>query len=51
VGKPEGKRGLGRPKRKWEYNITMDLQEVRWGGMEWINLTQDRDMWLALLWY
>ena len=49
VGKPEGKRPLGRPKRSWEDNIKMDLQEVGCGGMDWIELAQDRDRWRALL--
>ena len=44
VGKPEGKRPLGRPRRRWEDNIKMDLQEVGLGGMDWIELAQDRDM-------
>jgi hypothetical protein len=43
VGKPEGKRSLGRPRRRWEDNIRMDLQEVGCGGMDWIGLAQDRD--------
>ena len=43
VGKPEGKRPLGRPRRRWEDNIKMDLQEVGCGGMGWIELAQDRD--------
>jgi hypothetical protein len=43
VGKPEGKRPLGRPRRKWEDIIKMNLQEVGCGGIEWIDLTQDRD--------
>ena len=43
VGISEGKRPLGRPRRRWEYNIKMDLQEVGCGGMDWIELTQDRD--------
>jgi len=43
VGKHEGKRPLGRPRRKWEDNIKMDLQEVGCGGMDWIELAQDRD--------
>jgi hypothetical protein len=43
VGKPEGKRPLGRPRRWWEDNIKMDLQEVRCAGMDWIDLAQDRD--------
>jgi hypothetical protein len=49
VGKPEGKRPLGRPRRRWEDNIKMDLQEVGCGGMEWIELAQDRDIWRALV--
>jgi len=47
VGKPEGKRPLGRHRRRWEDNIEMDLQEVRCGDMDWIELIQDRDRWLA----
>jgi len=43
VGKPEGKRPLGRPKRRWEDNIRMDLQEVGFGDMDWIDLAQNRD--------
>jgi hypothetical protein len=42
VGKPEGKRPLGRPRRRWEDNIKMDLRKIRWGGMDWIDLAQDR---------
>jgi hypothetical protein len=49
VGKPEGKRPLGRPRRRWEDNIKMDLQEVRGGGMDWIELAQDMDRWRALV--
>jgi hypothetical protein len=45
VKKPEGKRKLGRPKRSWEEIIKMDLQEVRRGGMDWIDLAQDMDRW------
>jgi hypothetical protein len=43
VGRSEGKRRLGRPKRRWKDNITIDLQEMRWCGMEWIDLAEDRD--------
>jgi len=49
VGKPEGKRPLGRPRYRWEDNITMDLQEVGCWGMDWIRLPQDRDRWVALV--
>ena len=49
VGKPEGKRPLGRSKRRWEDNIKMDLREVRCGDMDWIDLAQDRDRWRALV--
>jgi len=49
VGKPEGKRPLGRPRHKWEDNIKMDLHEVGCGGMDWIELAQDRDRWRALV--
>jgi hypothetical protein len=48
VGKPEGKRPLGRPGRRWENN-KMDLQEVGCGGMDWIDLAKDRDKWWALV--
>jgi len=49
VGKTEGRRPLGRLRRKWEENITTDLQEVGCGGMDWIELAQDRDTWRALV--
>jgi len=49
VGKPEGKRPLGRHRRRWEDNIKMDLQEVGCGGMDWIELAQDKDRWRALV--
>jgi hypothetical protein len=49
VGKPEGKRPLGRSRRRWEDNIKMDLRETGWGGMDWIDLAQDRDQWRALV--
>jgi hypothetical protein len=45
VGKPEGKRALGSPSRRWDDNIKMDLREVGCGGMDWIELAQDRDRW------
>jgi len=49
MGKPEEKRPLGRPRRTWEDNIKMDLQEVGCGGMDWLDLVQDRDRWRALV--
>ena len=49
MGKPEGKRPLGRPRHTWEDNIKMDLQEVGCGGMDWIELAQDRDRWQPLV--
>jgi hypothetical protein len=49
VGKPEGKRPLGRPRHRWVNNIKMDLREIGWYGMDWIDLVQDRDQWRALV--
>ena len=49
VGNPEGQRPFGRPRRRWEDNIKMDLQEVGCGGMDWIQLAEDRDRWRALV--
>jgi hypothetical protein len=49
VGKIEENKQLGRPRCRWEDNIKMDLQEVEYGGMDWIGLAQDRDRWRALV--
>ena len=49
MGKPEGNTPLGRPRRRWEDNIRMDHQEVGCGGMDWIELAQDRDRWRVLV--
>jgi hypothetical protein len=49
VGNPERKRPLGRPRRRWVDNIKMDLREIGWDGMDWIDLAQDRDQWRALV--
>jgi hypothetical protein len=49
VGKPEGKRPLGGPRRRWVDNIKMYHREIGWDGMDWIDLAQDRDQWSALL--
>jgi hypothetical protein len=49
VGKPEAKRPLGRPRRRWVDSITMDLRETGWDGIDWIELAQDRDQWRALV--
>ena len=49
VGKPEGKRPLGRRRSRWDDNIKRDLEEVGCGGMDWINLAQDRDGWRAFV--
>jgi hypothetical protein len=48
MGKPEGKGPQGRPRRWWVGNIKVDLLEIGWGGVDWIGLAQDRDMWRAL---
>jgi hypothetical protein len=48
VGKPEKKRPLGRPRSRWQ-DVKMDVGEIRWGGMNWINLAQDRGQWRALV--
>jgi hypothetical protein len=47
VERPEGRRPLGRPRRRWDDNIKMDLQDVGWGVMDWIDMAQDRDRWRA----
>jgi hypothetical protein len=49
VGKPEGMRPLGRPRRTWEDGIRMDLREIGLGGVDWIRLSQDRDRWRAVV--
>jgi hypothetical protein len=49
VGRPEGRRPLGKPRRRWEYNIKMDLREIGFGDMDLIHLAQDRDRWGALV--
>jgi hypothetical protein len=49
VGKPEGKRSLGRPRRRWVDNIKIDLGEIGWDGRDWMKLAQDRDQWRALV--
>jgi hypothetical protein len=49
VGKPEGKIPLGRPRRSWVDNIKMDFREIGLDGMDWIDLVQDRDQWMALV--
>ena len=48
-GKPEGKRPLGRPRRRWKDNLKMDVQEVGCGGLDWIDVAQDRERWRALV--
>jgi hypothetical protein len=49
VGKPEGKKPLGRPRRRWVDNIRMDLGEVGWGDVDWIGVAKDRNRWRALV--
>jgi hypothetical protein len=49
VGKPEGRRPLGRPRRRWVDNIRMDLVEVGWGDVDWVGLAEDRERWRALV--
>jgi len=49
LGRPEGKRPLARPRRRWEDNNKINLQELGWGGVDWIELAQDEDRWLALM--
>jgi hypothetical protein len=49
MGKPEGKRPLGRPRHRWEDGIRMDLREIGWGSVDWIQLAQDKDRWRALV--
>jgi hypothetical protein len=49
VGKPAGKRSLRRPRHRWQGNIRMDLREIVWNDMDWIDLVQDRNQWRALL--
>jgi hypothetical protein len=49
VGRPEGKRPLGRPRHRWVDNFKIDLRGIGWGGMDWIDVAQDRDKWRALV--
>jgi hypothetical protein len=49
VGKPEGKRPLGRKRRRWVDNIKINLREIGWDGMDWVDVAQDRDQWRALV--
>jgi hypothetical protein len=49
MGKPEGKRPIGRPRRRWVDNVKMDLGEIEWGGMDWVDLAEDRGSWRALV--
>jgi hypothetical protein len=49
VGRPDGKSPLGRPKHRWDDNIKISIQEVGWGGVDWIDMAQDRDSWQAVV--
>jgi hypothetical protein len=49
MGKPEGKRPIGKPRRRWKDGIRMALREIGWGGVEWIHLAQERDRWRAVV--
>jgi hypothetical protein len=49
IGKPEGKKPLGRPRRRWEDGIRMDLREIVWGSVDWIHLVQDKGRWRAVV--
>jgi hypothetical protein len=49
MGKSDRKRPVGRPRHRWEINIKMDFQQVGWGGIDWIHLTQNRDVWQILV--
>jgi hypothetical protein len=49
VGKPEGRRPLGRPRHRWVDSIKMDVREIGWDGIDWIDLAQDRDQWRAFV--
>jgi hypothetical protein len=49
VGKPKGKRPLGRPRRRWVDNIKIDLRGIGWDGVDWIDMSQDRDRWRVLV--
>jgi hypothetical protein len=49
MGKPEGKRPLESPRRRWEDGLKMDMREIGWGGVEWIHLAQDRDLWRSVV--
>jgi hypothetical protein len=49
LGKPEGRRPLGKPRRRWVGSIKMDHREIGWGGMDWIDLAEDRDQWRAVV--